>query len=74
MKNGEKRGEGKRKKEKKESNTAFNQNNWLKNFLQGGCRPPAPPCVNCMQLAHLLMEEKKIWVSLKTKKKVFLLF
>ena len=39
--------------------------------FEGDSRPSFySPCVNCMQLAHLQLEEKNM-VSLKTKKKFF---
>ena len=72
MKNGEKRGEGKREKKRKKGLKLHSIELIGSKIFEGGSRPPLqPPCVNCMQLAHLLLEEKKTLVSLKTKKKYF---
>ena len=71
MKNGEKRGEGKREKKRKKGLKLHSIELIGSKIFEGGSRPPLHShCVNCMQLAHLLLEEKKL-VSLKTKKKVF---
>ena len=65
-------GKGKGKKKRKKGLKLHSIELIGSKIFEGGSRPPLqPPCVNCMQLAHLLLEEKKTLVSLKTKKSIF---
>ena len=71
MKNGEKRGGRENEKKRKKGLKLHSIELIGSKIFEGGSRPPLhSPCVNCMQLAHLLLEEKNL-VSLKTKKKFF---